>query len=437
MSAADDRQPSGASASAASAAAGGNNPSDEEWERRFVSGDLPEDFLRVTEPKPEDRRGGGPEPALGNLVDIPGASAQTPAAATVAGGAAPPPAGVGGSDDKASPTKSKRTPVMTGVMVDGEEGEGGPPRHPAQSPMSTEDSDRALAMALQEQINLEEQEAAAADAASGGGFQYSSPQAVVQAPESMVGRLTVTVVEARLAKNYGFSRMDPYCRVRVGHSVYETPTCANGSKEPKWNKTFHCYLLQGVRQLGVEVYDECTFSTDPLIAHGSFEFPDAMLQGKEVVDIWFPLSGQEGAEKEGMLHVILSLQLIAPGQPLAVQPQVRAARNVAAGGKNMYYTTQQQPAAAGGQQQPQQQQQRAGEWANRECTFQQPITLCCSSTGQQPVPAQPPPKLSDEEIEEFVKMFPNLDREIILSVFEACRGNKEAMVNNLLQLGQQ
>ncbi len=50
---------------------------------------------------------------------------------------------------------------------------------------------------------------------------------------------------------------------------------------------------------------------------------------------------------------------------------------------------------------------------------------------------QPPPKLSDEEMEEFVKMFPNLDKEIILSVFEASRGNKEAMVNNLLQLGQQ
>ncbi len=34
-------------------------------------------------------------------------------------------------------------------------------------------------------------------------------------------------------------------------------------------------------------------------------------------------------------------------------------------------------------------------------------------------------------------MFPNLDRDIILSVFNASRGNKEAMVNNLLELGQQ
>ena len=52
-------------------------------------------------------------------------------------------------------------------------------------------------------------------------------------------------------------------------------------------------------------------------------------------------------------------------------------------------------------------------------------------------PPQRPPRLTEEEVEEFVKMFPNLDRDIIASVYAASGGDKETMVNNLLQLGQQ
>ena len=99
--------------------------------------------------------------------------------------------------------------------------------------------------------------------------------------------------------------MDPYARLRVGHNVYETPTCQvlsyshssqpasdnvsppsvitpavlqNGSKEPKWNKTINCFLMAGARSVDVEIYDECTFSPDALVAHTSIPLPPSLLQ---------------------------------------------------------------------------------------------------------------------------------------------------------------
>lgn len=50
---------------------------------------------------------------------------------------------------------------------------------------------------------------------------------------------------------------------------------------------------------------------------------------------------------------------------------------------------------------------------------------------QQPPPAQP---LTDEDVANLMEMFPSVDKDVIKSIGEANRGNKEATINSLLQL---
>jgi len=255
-------------------------------------------------------------------------------------------------------------------------------------PMTAEERDREMAVALQRQLALEQQQQE--NAAGGVPAGFGGP--MLQQP-NVLGRLTITVVEAKLTKNYGVTRMDPYARLRVGHNVYETPTCQNGAREPKWNKTINCFLMAGAKSLDVEIYDECTFSPDSLIAHTSIPLTERILSSTEMVDDWWPLSGQEGEQKEGLIHLILSHQALPPGTILPQAPQ----QQQVVGGRPVVVTPQPLP----------HQQQVEPEVV----------------------------ELTDAELEEFSKMFPAIDKAVIQAVHTEGGGDREATLNNLLQMG--
>ncbi|UYV67698.1 TOLLIP, partial [Cordylochernes scorpioides] len=148
-------------------------------------------------------------------------------------------------------------------------------------------------------------------------------------PPTVSGRLSISIMEARLVKNYGMTRMDPYVRLKVGNTIYETHTDYNGAKNPKWHKVFHrsvlpnlCWLtravwvcdsfiMTGVDKICVEIFDECAFTLDERIAWAIITIPEAVFKG-ESIDQWFPLTGKQGEEKEGTINILLSYQA-SPG----------------------------------------------------------------------------------------------------------------------------
>ena len=141
-----------------------------------------------------------------------------------------------------------------------------------------------------------------------------------------------------------------------------------------------------------------------MVAHTTLAIPEEVISKGMVMDEWWPLSGQEGHDKEGMIHIILSLQPIQSQQ----HP-----------GGGTTSTVQMMPG----------QTQAVIPLPSNQPTSGQ------TQEGQQVVRQQRPlPTLSEEQLAEFGSMFPNIDKDVISSVFQENQGNQESTINSLLLL---
>uniref|UniRef100_A0A1A9VR69 CUE domain-containing protein n=1 Tax=Glossina austeni TaxID=7395 RepID=A0A1A9VR69_GLOAU len=206
----------------------------------------------------------------------------------------------------------------------------------------------------------------------------------------------ITCAQAKLVRNYGITRMDPYVRIRVGHYVYETQTDPNGGKNPRWNRVIQSQLPAGVNSIYVEIYDECNFKMDELIAWCEIKVPERVLLG-ETHEQWYSLSGKQGEGLEGAIDVVLSFcnqpmpsymyQAFQMPSPLLMVPSVRST----------------------------------------------PVYV----TSQPPMPPQAAPaQVTESELQQIKEMFPNIETDVVKTVFEANRGDKDATINSLLQLNE-
>ena len=228
----------------------------------------------------------------------------------------------------------------------------------------------------------------------------SSAGRMEQLDRSLLSHINISLAEARLMKNYGVGRMNLYCRVRVGSRVEVTRT-GNAGKNPRWNHNITCALIPGVTSVLMEILDERTFSEDERVAWAHIELSDAVISGRTVLDNWFDLNGKQGTGAEGQIKLVISCT-----PPVGNQQFVNPAASVVPHPVATLPQQQAQPMPA----QQQQQQQRPD----------QPQVV----------------RVSQSELQSLLDMFPSVQKDVVVSVLEACGGDMDVAVTNLLTISE-
>ncbi|XP_047306980.1 toll-interacting protein-like [Impatiens glandulifera] len=112
--------------------------------------------------------------------------------------------------------------------------------------------------------------------------QYHSTPPPPPPPSSGIhgGLLEVTVVGCtKLKDTEWISRQDPYVCVEYGSTKFRTRTCTDGHKNPTFQEKFNLKLIEGIREINVQVWNSNTLSTDDFIGSGKIQLQKVLSQG--------------------------------------------------------------------------------------------------------------------------------------------------------------
>lgn len=277
-------------------------------------------------------------------------------------------------------------------------------------------------------------------------------------PES--GVITVFLQQAKLAKNYGIGRMDPYVRLSVGPNKQCSRVCINGAKAPFWNSsvTVNVPEIQDF-SLKVEVLSQGTFS-DRLVGWTEIPIIEAY-QGKKI-EGWFSLTGKQGKDKEGMVNLWITFKSTdflyqpVPGIPngYALQPAPPLVHGQIQGRYGLQFSqstpgvpySQPPPVVdfSGGHQvppiDPSYRQYPQGVPAHYQPGYvqqghptQPQYHIPSSQPTQQPSQSAVTPP-SQEAVRQLKDMFPVFDDQIIVGVLEGTQGDMEEAIESLLAM---
>ncbi|KAJ9537902.1 hypothetical protein OSB04_030635 [Centaurea solstitialis] len=115
--------------------------------------------------------------------------------------------------------------------------------------------------------------------------------------------LEVTVVSCNKLKDTEWiSRQDPYVCVEYGSNRSRTRTCTDGGKNPTFQEKFVYTLIEGLRELNVNVWNSNTVKHDSFIGSGKIQLAKAISQGFD--DSTWPLQSKSGRHS-GEVRVII------------------------------------------------------------------------------------------------------------------------------------